>query len=248
MRKFLRGHAVYFFVSLLFFTLTSFAEDYLAFDIVDVGASSCSIVTLPHNNGIVVFDAGYWYGKHCYPAVKQALYNSNTHIKLMVVSHSDADHLGDAASILRGFEVLNLVRTGFASSSKSWKKFDDVAIRILYGRIKWGGAPLSSSVARNAISIVPKLQYAGRSILIPGDTVGRDLGGASDQCAYAEAEIVLNAEKSSLASDIILAPHHGSNSSSSSCFINTVSPQYVIPQAEYKHGHPAISAKDRYLA
>lgn len=277
MREFLRGPAVFFFVCFLFLSLSSSAEDGLAVDIVDVGAGSCTVVTLPHKNGILLFDAGNWRGKHCYSAVKQAVSNLNTNIKLMVVSHSDADHLGDAASILKDFEVSNLVRTGFTSSSKSWEKFDaasiesasrgtliysaakqqiagtqflfgDVAIRILYGKSKWDGAPLSSSGARNAISVVAKLEYAGRSILIPGDTIGRDIGGASDQCAYAESEMVLNAEKLRLASDIMIAPHHGSDSSSSSCFIDAVSPQYVIFQAGHKHGHPTISAKDRYLA
>lgn len=66
--------------------------------IVDVGPGLCAVVLVPGGQSMV-FDAGYWNGEHCINAVR-ALIRGET-IDLIVISHSDADHLGDCCSDLR---------------------------------------------------------------------------------------------------------------------------------------------------
>lgn len=51
----------------------------------------------------------------------------------------------------------------------------------------------------------------------------------------------------SIDADILIAPHHGSDSSSSVCFIKSVSPGYVVFQSGHRYGPPSRSVKDRYL-
>ncbi|GGD64511.1 hypothetical protein GCM10011357_19830 [Lacimicrobium alkaliphilum] len=240
---------------------------------VDVGSGSCSIAQLPGDEGIVIFDAGYWRGKRCIQALDALI--GNKKIALIVLSHSDADHIGDAASILANYKVETILRTGVKRNSKTWRDFDqavrkaertgtkvydasqsslpglefsfgEASITIIYGKQRWDGEHLSSSEARNAVSIVAKLEYAGRAVLFPGDAVGRKPGAANDSCSYSEKEMVLNNAVLSLDADILLAPHHGSDSSSSSCFIKAVSPEYVIFQSGHRYGHPSLSAKKRY--
>jgi beta-lactamase superfamily II metal-dependent hydrolase len=42
-------------------------------------------------------------------------------IDLMVISHSDGDHLGDAADILSEFDVRRILHTGFRRDTATWK-------------------------------------------------------------------------------------------------------------------------------
>ena len=53
-----------------------------------------------------------------------------------------------------------------------------------------------------------------------------------------------------LASDLLLAPHHGSKTSSSIEFMNAVHPQIVMISAGYRNrfGHPKVDILNRYTA
>jgi hypothetical protein len=62
------------------------------------------------------------------------------------------------------------------------------------------------------------------------DTVGRRLGDDDTACKDAEKVMVdrHNAGQAPLASDVLVAPHHGGNNGSSACFIQAVAPQFVV--------------------
>ena len=51
-----------------------------------------------------------------------------------------------------------------------------------------------------------------------------------------------------LASTVLLAPHHGSNTSSNLLFLQAVQPRWVVVQAGYlnRYGHPAPAVLQRY--
>jgi competence protein ComEC len=260
---------------LLFFTFSSGFADELNVEIIDVGSGSCSIAELPEQK-YLMFDAGHWIGKKCLNAAKRIIKTGK--IELLILSHGDADHIGDASNILAEFEVTTLIRTGHHRTSKTWKKFD-VAVKesklqgmsvinandgdqligrqfsfagtkvtLLYGKANWDGERLSLSESRNAISIVAKLEYANKAILFPGDTVGRRLKGGINECRAAEHAMVLNQNALPLNADVLIAPHHGANNASSLCFISAVAPKYVIFPAGHKYGHPALATKLRYTS
>lgn len=243
--------------------------------IVDVGPGFCAITVIDDKH-YFLFDAGHWRGGQCYDALSDMV-QSNT-IELMVLSHSDSDHLGDAGKILNNYSVKTIVRTGMLRSTKTWERMDravkeevdygakeynlqefelipgklnfslgDAKISILYGKGDWTG--LSMSENRNAVSIVAKLSYSGHSILFTGDTIGRRLDDPADACKDAESAMVdlHNADEISLKSDVIIASHHGGNNGSSSCFINAVSPEFVVFPAGHDHGHPAFDTYTRYI-
>jgi len=58
----------------------------------------------------------------------------------------------------------------------------------------------------------------------------------------------VRAKSPDLASDILLAPHHGSNTSSSYAFIKQVMPQFVVYSSGYRNsfGHPTQRTRKRY--
>ena len=56
------------------------------------------------------------------------------------------------------------------------------------------------------------------------------------------------ASPSTLQSDVLLVPHHGSKTSSSQAFLEAVQPALALVQAGYRNrfGHPAASVLERY--
>lgn len=161
----------------------------------------------------------------------------------MVVSHDDSDHSGGAASILAGVPVVDLMsslpdkhpltqtrtphRPCQAGDRWTW---DGVSFAVLH---PVPGAP--SEGADNSRSCVIRIASEEGSALLMGDLE-----------APQEGELVarLGAE---LASDVLVAPHHGSNSSSSPGLVMAVSPREVIYPVGYRnafrHPHPKVVAR-----
>jgi competence protein ComEC len=104
------------------------------------------------------------------------------------------------------------------------------------------------SKALNAVSIVVRIDYAGRSILLTGDAVGRLDEAPDDQILATEKFLVENAATRSLKADIITAPHHGADNASSTPFIEAVQPTWVIFSAGNHHKHPKFKTYQRYQA
>ena len=85
--------------------------------IVDVGPGLCAVIRIPGDR-FMVYDAGHWNGRHCITAVRE-LVTTDT-IDLMVISHSDADHLGDAGRILGEKRVRQTILAGEPRDTGSW--------------------------------------------------------------------------------------------------------------------------------
>jgi competence protein ComEC len=83
---------------------------------------------------------------------------------------------------------------------------------------------------------VIRVQGAGGSLLLAGD-----IEAAQEQALVERAG-------AQLASDVLLVPHHGSQTSSSDSFLDAVGPRRAIIQAGYRNrfGHPAAPVVERY--
>jgi competence protein ComEC len=96
-----------------------------------------------------------------------------------------------------------------------------------------------TSIKPNAISCVLKITAAnGLAALLTGDIeAAQELG-------------LVQAQASALRASFLLAPHHGSKTSSTQAFLQAVSPQHVLVQAGYRNrfGHPAAEVVARYEA
>ena len=121
---------------------------------------------------------------------------------------------------------------------------------LVAGWSRWTDPGPTASERANAISIVVRLEYKGRSILFTGDTVGKRL--TDDDLACKDAEKIMvdrhNVGTVSLKADVLVASHHGGNNGSATCFIQAIAPQFVIFSSGHAHGHPTKSAADRFLA
>lgn len=165
----------------------------------------------------------------------------------VMVTHSDTDHSGGALSILKQVKVGRLLsslplehpivitagslhRRCIAGDSWAWDNAQFVLLHPTlnsYDSDKW---------KPNARSCTLKITLGAHSILLPGDIE-----------AVQEAELVEGgAEK--LRSTVLLAPHHGSGTSSTLPFLQAVDPQVAVFQVGYRnrYRHPKKEIFDRY--
>jgi beta-lactamase superfamily II metal-dependent hydrolase len=226
----------------------------------------------------MVYDAGHWQGQHCIKAVRE-LVTTDT-IELMVISHSDADHLGDGARILNEKRVRQVILAGEPRDTGSWDSLikalaeeikdgasvlnlqsvpltpgttlplGEATVTLVAGWGQWTDPGPTESERRNAISVVIRLAYRGRSVLFTGDTVGRRLDDDDTACKDAE-QVMVNRHTAGtvlLTSDVLVASHHGANNGSATCFIEAIDPDFAIFSAGHDHQHPTAAAANRFLA
>ena len=166
----------------------------------------------------------------------------------MMISHSDNDHSGGALSILKEVEVAQL--SSSLSLDHPIVNSGPQHLRCEAGQAwEWDGARFevlhpspdsyeSSKWKPNARSCTLKITLGEYAILLPGDIEARQ-----------EAELVAN-QADNLRADILLAPHHGSGTSSTVSFLRAVDPQYALFQVGYRnrYRHPKQEVYDRYGA
>lgn len=253
-------------------------ENDLYVRVVDVGPGLCTITRVPGPH-FMVYDAGHWNNSKCHAAAVEIIGDND--IDLMVISHNDGDHLGDADLILETFRVKKIIRTGFERRGNiGWDNMNraiGLETRVGATVINLGTEPLipgallklgsadilavrgynswphekghlTTAELRNVISIVLRLTFEGKSILFTGDTVGRDMHiDDDDQCKYAEELMVDNATEVPIDASVIIAPHHGSETSGSTCFLEAVGAEFAVFSAGHRFSHPASGSVDRYV-
>ncbi|PCI76335.1 MAG: DNA internalization-related competence protein ComEC/Rec2, partial [SAR86 cluster bacterium] len=155
----------------------------------------------------------------------------------VVVSHGDNDHAGGLSGVEGGMHVERLI-----GNRKDLKAKLPVALCLDVDDWNWDGVEfrfLQSGLdhsSENNSSCVLQIRSSAGSILLPGD-IERE----------AEAQLARR-YGAELASDVLLAPHHGSGSSSSYAFLKRVKPAYVVFSAGYRNsfGHPHGQVAERY--
>lgn len=89
--------------------------------VVDVGTAHCSVLKLP-GDYYIVYDAGNYTdnGATAFAAVAEIIPGDEP-IDLMVLSHSDSDHLGAVDDILGAYSVKKVIRSGKSRNTNTWK-------------------------------------------------------------------------------------------------------------------------------
>ena len=158
------------------------------------------------------------------------------------------------------FNLTDLRRKGqMLQPGKPWH-YGDVTVRFVNGwdvpEEDWNIPPNSAesrthgSKYRNSVSIVIRLEYAGRAVLFTGDAVGRDTRKAySDRVEPVFSEKEMLKREDLLRSDVIIAGHHGADDASSEPFIKAVEPTYVVFSAGHNttYQHPRAATAKRFI-
>ena len=218
--------------------------------VADVGQGTAVLVRTQRH--LLVYDAGPSYSRETDAGARVLVpllrARGERRIDLLMLSHRDADHVGGAAALLRALPVAALssslepghpLRSGLAvphtpcTAGQTWT-WDGVLFEVLHPL----AADLDQRMKSNALSCVLRVQGSHGSLLLTGDIE-----------AAQEAALVQRAG-ATLRSDVLLVPHHGSRTSSTSAFVDAVAPRTAVVQAGYRsrYGHPAPEVLARYRA
>ncbi len=178
-------------------------------------------------------------------------------IDVVAVSHPHSDHIGGLLPVLRNFDVQHLLESGQVHDSKMWSQFEEIleikgikrhyassgdslaglgiGALVLHPTLEFVSDYAQASSGLNNSSLVMRLTYKGKSLLLTGD-----VENATDKS--------LLRWKDRLSSTIVKAPHHGSSTSSSEDFIRSVNPRIAVVSVGQKNrfGHPSADVLERY--
>lgn len=184
----------------------------------------------------------------------------------LMISHFDQDHSGGLLSILAALKVDMLSspedeptararvespetkrqQVGMTFSQcqagQHWE-WDGVKFWVLFPARGTDTVPISEQ-DRNSRSCVLRVVAAdGSSVLLAGDLPAKGERALVAQFAAPSDSAdrgLPHLDGAALASQVLLAPHHGSKTSSSQALLDAVRPQWVVIQAGYRNrfGHP----------
>ncbi len=222
-----RWLSVFWFMPLFFDTPTTPALGAIRFYLLDVGQGLSAVVQTQHH--VLIFDTGPPMGKYDDAGGRvilpflQAVGISN--IDTLVISHGDSDHIGGAFTLLKNRQVekiLTSVPTRFPNNTamtcqagQTWE-WDGVVFRMLYPTADFLGQ-------NNNSSCVLKIETKQGAVLLTGD-----IEKPAEMYLVEQAAPLLPAK-------ILVAPHHGSRTSSTPDFVSLVHPSYVLFPTGYKN-------------
>ena len=147
-------------------------------------------------------------------------------IDLLVISHGDNDHIGNATYLLNNFKVKKIMINEGKINSLESKLPKDKIIKKYNNKINFYKINHKLFDNENSNSIVNYLNAYNIKFLFMGD-------------ASIETELDI-ISKYNLKADVIKIGHHGSKTSSDKKFINTTNPKYSIISVgkNNRYGHP----------
>lgn len=173
-------------------------------------------------------------------------------IDLVLATHPDTDHIGGLVDVLERYQVANVMMTD--------NEGDSTAARAFSRAVEIEGAEFIQATAGQVISLGEMVKI---KVLAP-------LGGVKDwpsnnasvimQITYGEVDFLFTGDASlevedylvgtygaDLESEVLKLGHHGSKTSTSELFLNTVNPEFAVVSAgaDNRYGHPHNTVIDR---
>ena len=176
-------------------------------------------------------------------------------IDVVVTTHPDLDHIGGLVDVLKRYKVQTILRTENENDKSAAEAFAAAAqkeraeeILADAGQVLQLGASTTIQIfsptgderqwESNTSSIVLRVVYGNTSFMLTGD-------------APQEIEdYLVKTYGAQLDSDVLKLGHHGSKTSSSDAWLDTVTPTYAIVSAgiDNRYGHPHQDVMQRVFA
>lgn len=202
-------------------------------DVLDVGQGLSVVIS--QSRKVIIYDVGASYpsGFNMADAVILPLLKSRgvTSVDKVFISHSDNDHAG-ALQQLENHIAIGQVLTNQDLCRQNWQEsWQGLSLSALW-------PPADEMLSDNDSSCVLRISDGFNTVLLPGDisvNVERQLVDISPE---------------ELPANILVVPHHGSNTSSSETFIDKVKPDYVVFSQGFMNrwGFPKTAVVNRYLS
>ena len=224
--------------------------DTLRVTVLDVGQGLAVVVETPTHR--LLYDSGPRYSdsfsagsgivapyfwQHGYGRIDRTL-----------ISHEDGDHSGGFPSLQQVVPSDDIITgpgvyfsehdlkgqsTEICQAGQQWR-WNGVLFQMLSPMAKERGGQTSG----NNSSCVLQISWGQIRILLPGDIE-----------SAVETQLLGSAILLPAPIDLLVAPHHGSKTSSTSAFVQRLQPKQVVFSAGYQHqfGHPHSSVSERYI-
>lgn len=214
--------------------------------VLDVGHGlSVHVATASHD---LLFDAGPRYGRTSDAGERVLVpYLRAAGVDLLdrvVISHDDIDHTGGAGALIE-HGLVDVLMANLESSHRLSQAFDGPVLGCRAGdRWDWDAVRFEvlhpahdepTLTRDNDTSCVLRVTGTGGSLLLTGDI------------EKAAERILLRRYPNQLASDVVVVPHHGSRSSSTSAFVKATGAGDAVFAVgnlnPFGHPHPSIEAR-----
>ena len=208
--------------------------------VLDVGHGLA--VVIEKNGSVFLYDTGASYPSGfnmaeaaILPYLKHQGYRD---IAGVMISHNDNDHAGGLQHLREKIAIDNVIANDVSLMPNS---------RCVSGQsFIWQGlsfemlSPMQANGDKNDDSCVLTISDGWHRVLLPGDI----------SVKQERRLLSLDGMRNKLASDLLIAPHHGSKSSSSRRFLQAVAPRYAVFSSGYLNqwNMPSAEILSRYRA
>jgi competence protein ComEC len=225
----------------------------------DIGQGNA--VVLRTANHALLYDTGPQYSENSDAGQRvlvPLMARMGIQLDRLILSHRDTDHTGGAAAVLdaqkqasvwasleEGHPLSKVRPVNACLAGQKWT-WDGVQFEFLHPT----QSDYDTKTSSNALSCVLRVDVKQGSAQPIKDDV-HPPGQASALLVgdiEAPQELALLQRGVLQAVDVLLVPHHGSQTSSTSSFIAMLKPHWAVVQAGYRnrYGHPAPQVVDRY--
>jgi competence protein ComEC len=242
------------------------ADGRLRVDFLDVGQGDSALVTMPDGTTLLV-DGGGRPAFRSDPrgsfdretrsigesVVSEYLWwRGLDRVDYVLATHADADHIDGLNDVVRNFAVNTALVGGTPANDPEFTKFtgslantnlqtiqtgDVIRFGEVEVRVLW--PPAGGTESNNDDSVVLKLKFRNRSILLTGDIEKKP-----------ESVLTGDLRATDLRTDVVKVPHHGSKTSSTAPFVSATKPGVAIISVgqDSMFGHPHSEVVERWLA
>lgn len=173
-------------------------------------------------------------------------------IDVVIATHPDADHIGGLVDVLERYQVDWIIQTDnqhetpvTAAFANQLKTEGAQVVTAQAGQVLQLGASTtlrffsptgdSTNWPSNAASIIMQISYGDIDFLLTGDAPS------------SIEDYIVGAYGAALQSEVLKLGHHGSKTSTSELFLNTVQPDFAVVSAgkDNRYGHPHQEVVER---
>ena len=223
--------------------------------VLDVGQGGATLVETAHHRLLFDTGTGPTTGDAGARVVVPYLQGRGfVSLDMLVISHGDSDHAAGAPAVMQALRV-GVLRASLPPAHGLWTQAQtsgvaDRAPCHAAQHWQWDGvtfaflwpAAAPDASAPNQTACVLRISNASHAALLTAD-----IEAPAEQALIAQ---VAAAQAGQLRADILLAPHHGSLSSSTPDFLDAIVPRHVVFQVGYRNRfhHPHQRVVARYAA
>jgi competence protein ComEC len=221
-------------------------EPRLSVHFIDVGPGDCTLISTPDNR-IVLIDAGN--ADRSDHLISYLARQGVPRIDLLVIAHSDEDHIGGLPAVLDRFGISEVLDAAGPSGSAT---YEQVISSIRQRRIEYKTTAeerkLNVSNCVDFEVIWPLEGGTGDPIVMRFGY--RDIGFLLTGNLSPESEARLLAEYHDLRSTVLKVANHGDSGATSNEFLQIVKPEYAVisADAESESAQPGEETLDRLSA